>query len=764
MRLFEARPLAAWCALFCAASVLAFRLDGSVKLILIIASALCAAALSAASFWPSAARIKEYRVRIVSFALSVIAAFSLSFVSMNVVYASYKALDGDAGEVSGYVIGTVYETGYGSAYRVKLTKIGGEDRRVGAILETESDAGLAIGDAFSADVEFSALGVENGFDEEAYYLPRGVRLRAAVAGPGMLTVGGEAPGLRDMATILAAKAQAWISDRLNAALEGRGGNGLAEALLVGDRGGIEDSLYRDFKYIGATHLLAVSGLHLTILIGAADGLLRRFLNRTPRNALLIVLTAAYMALTGFSASVTRAGIMMIIFYAAYFVRRAPDSVTSLFVASAVIMAASPASAGDIGLLLSVAAMLGCLFANDVFVSNAVSGAFSRLASRGGACVYLSKTARWIYSSLAVSFAALLFTLPTVWLTFGRVSLLSPLSALLLTLPVTGIQYLAPFVAATAGCGVLSAIVSFPCGALCVLTGKIASLLSEIEGVGIPLGDASLAGFVCAFMAVCLFSALVLGKKGARRSAAAACGVFFIVCAAVTVRAHTFTEDSVEYINYGKNDAFAVTDGTRVLVCDVSDGSWTPTSRAVEAGKAAGAERIDVYMLTHLHRRHIATLSKLCGREYIRAVWLPLPETEDEKALYDELAAVASSAGVRVFGYRRGETLDFGSVTVGTAPRTMIKRSTHPVIAAVFETEAERVTYIGASIHESELFGDAADMCVGAGTVVFGIHGPVYKSGASLGLDADTRVVFASQSVADMMSGHNRTREFYVYGE
>ncbi len=763
MRLFEARPLAAFCALFAAVSALAYNLDGREKLILLLLTAAAAALFFAAAAFPVPERMKKLRPRAASLALAVAAALSVSFWFFDIVFASYDALDGEDGRVSGYVTGVVYETGFGSSYKVTLTKTERGSARAGALLEAEFDAGLAVGDVFTADVVYSALGVDGSFDERAYYTPRGVRVKVTVKSPEMIKAGtGDAPGPLGKTEIFFAEARERISDILGGAVDGKGGGGLPQALLVGDRDGIGDSLFRDFKYIGAVHLLAVSGLHMTVLIGAADRLLGTFLNRKRKNAVLILLTVLYMALTGFSASVTRAGLMLILFYAAYFVRRTPDSVTSLFVAAAVIMAVSPASAGDVGLLLSVTAMLGCLFANKIFVSGALKRALAGLSSRGKPGKIAASFIGWAASSLAVSFAALLFTLPTVWLEFGRVSLLSPLSTLLLTLPVTGILYLSPAIVLTAGVPFICSPLSTVCGALCRVTESVASLLSRIEGAGIPLGGAVLG--VCFFTAGCLFAALVLGRRGALCSISLAALSFFVVCAAATVHAHTFKNDAVAYVNYGKNDAFAVTDGVRLLVCDISDGSWTPTSLAVEKGKESGAERIEVYMLTHLHRRHISTLSKLLGREYVREVWLPEPETEDERQIYDELSGLAKDGGVGVRTYSRGDAETFGSITVGTFPRTMISRSTHPVLAAVFDTEDGRVIYVGASVHESGIYGNAAGMCRGADTVIFGIHGPVYKSGAGYGLGEDTRAVYASQSTADFMFGENRTKYFSVYGE
>ena len=762
MRLFHNRPLAALAAAFAAVSVAVFHLSGKIKLICAAVTAAIAAAVLLISLLPGIKKtitdIRHKRTVIAGVVLAAIAAIVVSYVYTDVLYASLKSRDGQSARVSGYVTDALYETSYSGSYRVVLTDIDGENIRVGAILETDFAAELSVGDGFSADVVLAALGDDGRFDEEAYYLPRGVKLKAVVEDVNCVSFEPEHKGI----DITAAKLRQRISARLKVSLDGHGGNGLSEALFVGDRDAVEESIARDFQYIGASHLLAVSGLHLTVLIGGIEIILRRFISKTPRSVILISATVAYMALTGFSPSVVRAGVMMVIYCASHFARRESDSVTSLFVTAAGIMLFSPASAADTGLLLSVTAMLGCLFANKLFLSERIRGAFYRFARRGALCKLVSRAVKYAYGSLAISVSAILFTLPVVWLTFGRLSLLSPLAALFITPVITLILYLCPLVVIAFGVSFISAPISAACGALCRFAAWEASVLARIDGAGVLLsGKLPIATAGCVIIILCLIPALVLGRRAARRSISAACAVFVFIALSSGVYNAVNDADTVTYVNRGKNDAFVITDGNRMLICDVSDGSWSTVSLAVSE---SDAERVDVYMLTHLHRRHADTFGRLCRREYVREVWVPAPETEDEETVYLTIADTAAMHGVNVVTYERGELLSFGSVTVETAPRAMLKRSTHPVIAAAFDTDESRTVYIGGSVHESDLYGYAVDMCRDADAVVFGVHGPVYKSGAEYYLSPDVHVTYASDDVADYLKTFNPTDSFVIYGE
>lgn len=763
MKLFVDRPLATMAATFVAVSVAAFYVSGIYKLWTAVLAVIIAVIVFILSLIGHGGRVrafaKAHRTHIAGISLAAVLAALVSYAYMDVWYASVRARDGDEAEVNGYVTDTVYESSYGSGYRVTVTHINGKRQKLGAILELPYAGELSVGDEFSADVEFAALGIEGSFDEEAYYLPRGVVTSIEVDDAESLEVTGKHDGF----DVSIAKLRRRISAILSVTMDGIEDHGIPEAIFIGQRGALDDDVSRDFRYIGASHMLAVSGLHLTVLIGGIEAMLIRLRLKKSKNIILIFLTIAYMALTGFSASVARAGIMLIIYYLSDYARRGPDGVTSLFVAAAIIMLISPASAADTGLFLSITAMLGCLFSERVFIPDRLKEALKAFRKRGKFCRRLANAFRRAYGSAAISVAAMMFTLPVMWAAFGRVSLLSPLSTLLLLLPVKWILYLCPLMVLTFRLVPLSSsCIASLCGLLCRMIAWISSSLAGIGGTSVSLsGEFPFAAIGCLIITVCLVTALVLGRRGARRSVSAAIAVFVLVAITSGVYFSVYDAEGVDYVNYLKSDGFIVNDGRRVLICDISDGAWTAASLFVTE---AASERVDVYMMTHLHSRHIRTFKRLCRREYVGEVWLPMPESDDEAEVYASICDAAERYGVTVFGYERGDTLSFGSTDIETVPRTMIKRSTHPIVAVAFASGAGRTVYIGSSVHESRLYEYAVDMCHGADEVVFGIHGPVYKGGASYHLGDGVRVMFATAEVADYLLDYNQTDGFLLYGE
>lgn len=149
---------------------------------------------------------------------------------------------------------------------------------------------------------------------------------------------------------------------------------ICTALVLGDKRGVDDSLYEAVQASGLAHILAVSGLHVTALAGAVMWLLRKCrLDGRISFVAVLALTFVYVALCSFTPSAVRAFVMTaaLNFGTAFGLKR--DLLSSLALAAFVIMLFSPFSVMHVGFLLSVFAVLGIfLFA----------GALERLLERG----------------------------------------------------------------------------------------------------------------------------------------------------------------------------------------------------------------------------------------------------------------------------------------------------------------------------------------------------------------------------------------------
>ncbi|MBI4123009.1 MAG: ComEC/Rec2 family competence protein [Parcubacteria group bacterium] len=194
-------------------------------------------------------------------------------------------------------------------------------------------------------------------------------------------------------------------------------SGILAATLLADKSDWSDDFSTALNRTGLTHVTAISGQHITIFSAI---LLPVFLmlGLWKKQATLLVLAFVilFIVVTGFEASAIRAGIMGTLGMAGTLAGRRSDSIRALAFAGAVMLALNPLLLSrDVGFQLSFLAVLGILWCHAYF-----RRAFARLPEMFG-----------IRDVAAMTIAAQLFTLPIIISNFGFVSLVSPITNILI---------------------------------------------------------------------------------------------------------------------------------------------------------------------------------------------------------------------------------------------------------------------------------------------------------------------------------------------
>ncbi|WP_194529514.1 ComEC/Rec2 family competence protein [Zobellia roscoffensis] len=165
---------------------------------------------------------------------------------------------------------------------------------------------------------------------------------------------------------IAAKARAHIIAQLRKAQFGKNELSIIQALLLGQRNDISEETYTDYKNAGAVHILAVSGLHIGILLVLLQFLLRP-MERLPRGKtlklfLVVLLLWGFALLSGFSASVVRAVTMFsFVAYSMYLNR--PKNTFNILALSMffILLVINPNLLFQVGFQMSYAAVLAIVW-------------------------------------------------------------------------------------------------------------------------------------------------------------------------------------------------------------------------------------------------------------------------------------------------------------------------------------------------------------------------------------------------------------------
>ena len=201
-------------------------------------------------------------------------------------------------------------------------------------------------------------------------------------------------------------------------------SGASAAMSVGDRRYVPYEVTAQYRAAGLSHLLVVSGLHLSLLAGAVYGLLGRVLPRRRAALAGLGFVVLFALFTGLTPSILRSGFMWGMIFLGDMLGRRAHAPTSLALAVCLMTLQNPWAAVDVGLQLSVTATLGMLLSGH-FV-RALQRRFAKSRGRFSA-------GKRVALAAAPSACATVFTLPVLVAAQMGVSLLA-IPANLVALP------------------------------------------------------------------------------------------------------------------------------------------------------------------------------------------------------------------------------------------------------------------------------------------------------------------------------------------
>lgn len=419
--------------------------------------------------------VNDFAVVAVSFAV----AFSTGSIYTRCVYEKIISYDGKNGCFSGIVSDYDLYDGDKARYTLK-GRINGQ--RTAKISVFCDNLGAEYGDMINIEnCTFSIISGDYLFDSESYYKAEKIFLNAEKCGSITL----EKRDSHKIRNFLADYKAKVISDfRIKL---GDDCGGFLAGMVFGEKGFIGDGLKNSLYRTGIGHVMAVSGLHISIMAVAFMGIMNflkinKFISFISTNVLMCLMTV----MADCPVSAVRAVIMLDIAFSARLFRRQNDVFNSLAVAVLLICLANPCVIYSSGFWLSVSGTFGI----GVFAPYMVK----RLNNR----TYPEKIWRAFLAMLCTTVAVT----PVSMLYFDEISLISPLSNMLV-------------VPLCAVCVVLGMVCTLTCGFAPVLKSaggiiKIIILISE-KVSGLDFACVSGGDGLSAKIAVICIVAVVMAK-------------------------------------------------------------------------------------------------------------------------------------------------------------------------------------------------------------------------------------------------------------
>ncbi len=604
-------------------------------------------------------RYKLYQLSRRVLALGLGAASALLWAS------AYSALlrapaEGLAGEevfLSGEVASYPVETSIGG-YSVTLRLGEGLLAPDALAFGPEDWGGLKPGDrvAFTGRVQPSARAFG---DETTYYTAKGVYLIAYCRGEGTVTPAPAVPP-RYWPALCAQVLKNGIYTAFDQTAAP-----IAAAVTLGDKSGLDETLYSAFNRAGLMHAAVVSGLHVSFLMGLALGLL----GRSRRVALgLLPLLAFYALMAGGTASAFRAVIMHSALLFAPLARREGDGPTALAFALLLLLIQNPFATASVGLQLSFASVAGILLASEPLFRWLYRPLKARKPGKDRPVRgRLWAAGRYALTSASVSLGAMLFTAPLIALYFGQIPLLSPLSGIL---ALWALSLLVPCALVLGTAAVFlpgpAALLGAPAGLLARYARWIALALGRF-----PFASLSTDSVYCLIWLGAAYLALAaafLGRERPRRPLLGAGMTAVLLCAAIGLG--RLEADGAELtaaaLDVGQGSATVLQSGGRTALVDCGgSGSRSAGDIAADHFAAQGRTRLDLLVLTHFDSDHCNGVEQLFYRMRVDRVAVPAGDADPEAAA--RLMELAEAEGAQVVLVEGTERLSLGEAELTLFP-------------------------------------------------------------------------------------------------
>lgn len=282
---------------------------------------------------------------------------------------------------------------------------------------------------------------------------------------------GRMPGMQQQSALMqwAASCKSAFSAWLGRLLPEGDELAVLRALLIGDRSGLTRDLRAAYRDSGAMHLLALSGLHVGLIYALLAWLLRPLgghrAARLLRSTALLGLLWTYALITGLSASISRAVLMITFYELAACLSGDRDSLSALAGSALLLMLLRPESPRDIGFQLSYTAVLSILLLHPWLKD--------LLQTR-------SRLLRRIWELLSVSLCCQLSCGVLAWIYFGTFPRYFLLTALLAIPVTTAVMYASAATVALAGLSSFAAR-CFPIFGACAVTDWLSSVPAVLSG-------------------------------------------------------------------------------------------------------------------------------------------------------------------------------------------------------------------------------------------------------------------------------------------
>lgn len=619
-----------------------------------------------------------------------------------------KEYDGQKIETTITVSDYGYETSFGTAASAELYLSG---RKYKTVVYLASEESLSPGDTISGSVSIR-LTMEGAKQGATYHQGKGIFMLSYADDDAVVSHSQVIP---KKYTVSKWKKQ--ITDVLDQTFS-EDTLGFARALLLGDSSKLD---YEDdvaFQVSGIRHIIAVSGLHISILFALVCYI--SGWNRVATALIGIPVLVLFAALAGFTPSVVRACIMQSLVILALLFEREYDSPNALSFAVLVMLLVNPLTITSVSFQLSV----GCLIGIFLFYDKLYHYFLKKLGKPEKKRT--PKWMAWLAGSVAITLSAMIVTTPLCAIYFGTISLVSVLTNLLALWVVSFIFY-----------GIMLTCVL---GMVWLPAGKIVAFVVAIPMryvlwvanifSGFKLSAVyTCSNYIVAWLVFC-YILLALFWMG-RKKHPVALIVAMVLGLVLSVSASWFEPTLDHYrftaLDVGQGQCLLwQSDGKRYMVDCGGDYAIDAADSAAQLLLSQGVDHLDGLILTHYDTDHAGGVEYLLTRIDVETLYLP--DVADEGTIRETLENLCPD---RIVWVKDTLSVSYENSNINFYPSTGGKQGNESCLCVLFQRENCDILITG----DRNVSGERALMEQTAlpdiEVLVVGHHGSKYSAGLEL---------------------------------
>ena len=541
------------------------------------------------------------------------------------------------------------------------------------IIKYQGSQGFAVGNTLHIDGKLTTIETARNpgqFDARKYYRARNIEF--FIIGETITLVDEEYNWWRG--GILQLRES--FCEKLNLLMPNNGG--VLSAMLTGEKSFLEEDVKIRYQMSGLMHIIAISGLHFSILgMGCYRFLTRMGVNFYLAGIISVVAMCAYGVLTGEGVSVLRALVMFTLYIGARFFGRTYDMLSAMALAAILILWEYPGYLYDSSFQLSFAAIIGM---GSIYPVIGGGGDNAKKETRR------KRIIRQGYEGLQSGIAIWLATLPILLSSYYEVSFYGMILNLLV-IPTAGIVLVSGLLGGSVGFlnMFLGRLLIAPAGALLVVYDWLGKIAQKTPYTTLILGKPSLGK--CVVYYVVLISFLwglhsYQSKKKAKKSldqveqggkGSNYWRAIMVVILAISLTALMgYRGDkrlSITTLDVGQGDSLMVTTpNQRHYLIDGGSSSVKEVGkyRIIPFLKSQGIQTIEAVFVTHPDEDHLNGIIELFTsikerQTSLRVKHCILPKWMKEHPEAKELLAVASDADIPISYVTKGNRIEDGEV-------------------------------------------------------------------------------------------------------